>query len=369
MVSEIPYEILVYVGWGFEGWVGRPLDVKPVIRHNIKSTATFKVDADHKRASDLMSPGARVDIYRHGEFQMSGPVRLSAGQFATDAALTFTVEDDFRLLNNWLAWPKPTAAVTAQDVEYRTITGPAETVVKTVMAENALRLGFPLTVAPDQGRGAVGTYTFRFHPAYDRLFPAVDQAGIGVTVKHSGNGLLLDCYEPRNYPHLLSPESGTVVGGSYSLAAPTATRIVVGGNGEGVARDFRTFPDAPREVEWNDVIEIMRDARDSGSGDIYAARANESLTEGAPMAGLSLELTETKHFRYGGDGLNRGDLVTALIGGQPYADTLREVRLSWDKKDGDVATPVIGERSDDTDIRTAKSIRALRRDNMDRMAR
>jgi hypothetical protein len=368
MASEIPYEIVVYKGWDFVGWVGRPIDLKPTIRHNMKSTATFAIDSDHLRAADLMSPGARVMIYRHGEFQMSGPVRLVAGQFAIASSLTFTVEDDFRILNNWLAWPKPTAAVTAQDVEYRTITGPAETVVKTIMAENAARLGFPLTVAPDQGRGETGTYTFRFHPAYDRLFPMVDQAGIGVTVKHSGRGLLLDCYTPRNYPHLLSMEGGTIVGGSYSLSAPTATRVIVGGNGDGVARDFRTFPDAALEVEWNDVVEVMKDARDSGSGDIYATRASESLGEGAPMAGLSLELSETEHFRYGGDGLNRGDLVTALINGQPYADTLREVRLSWDKG-GDTATPVIGERTDDPDTMLAKRIRALQRDNADRKAR
>ena len=368
MNSDLAYEILVYVGWEFRGWVGRALDVKPTIRHNVKSTATFRIDSDHIRAADLMTAGARVVIYRRGEFQMSGPVRRSVGQFAMDSSLTFTVEDDFRILNNWLAWPKPWAAVTAQDIEYRTITGPAETVVKTIMMENALRLGYPLTAAPDQGRGEIGTYTFRFHPAYDRLFPAVDQAGIGVTVKHSGNGLVLDCYEPRNYPHLLSPESGTVIGGSYSLAAPTATRVVVGGNGEGVARDFRTYQDSGREVDWTDVIEVMKDARDSGSGDIYAHRADEALAEGAPLAGLSLELTETEHFRYGGKGLRVGDLVTALINGQPYADTLREVQLSFDK-DGDNATPVIGERNDDPDAQLAKSIRALKRDNNDRMAR
>ncbi|QSZ47235.1 hypothetical protein [Arthrobacter sp. D5-1] len=368
MASEIPYEILVYIGWEFKGWVGRPLDVKPVIRHNVRSTATFSIDADHLRAADLKSPGARVDIYRHGEFQMSGPVRSLSGQFAVDGALTFSVEDDFRILHNWTAWPKPGAPLTGQDVEYRTITGPAETVVKTVMAENAARLGFPLTVATDQGRGAVGTYTFRMHPAYDRLFPAVDQAGIGVTVRHSGNGLLLDCYTPRNYPHRLSPESGTVIGGTYTLAAPTATRVVVGGQGEGVAREFRQYPDAAREAQWHDVIEVFRDARDSTSTDVFAERAAETLAEGAPLAGLSLELSETKHFRYGGDGLRRGDIVTAELDGLLYTDVLREVRLSADK-DGDLATPVIGERLDDPDVRLAKSIRALKRDNTDRSAR
>ena len=368
MVDEIPYEILVYHGWDFVGWVGRPGDVKPTIRHNVMSTATFKIDTDHLRVPDLKRPGARVMIYRHGEFQMSGPVRQVNGVFALDGEVTFAVQDDFRIFHNWTAWPKPGAALTGQDVEYRTITGPAETVVKTVMAENAARLGFPLTVAPDQGRGARGTYTFRFHPMYDRLFPAVDVAGIGVTVRQDSRGLLLDCYEPRDYGHRLSPESGTVIGGSYTLNGPTATRVVVGGQGEGVARTFKGYTDPAREAEWTDIIEVFRDARDSSVGDVYAERANETLAEGAPMAGLSLELSETKHFRYGGDGLRIGDRVTAVIDGQEFTDTLREVVLTWDK-DGDQATPIVGERHDDPDLRLAKSIRALKRDNTDRMAR
>lgn len=368
MASETPYEILVYVGWAFKGWVGRPLDLKPTIRHNVMSTASFSIDSDHLRAPDLMAPGARVMIYRHGEFQMSGPVRLTNGPLDLSPTLAFSVEDDFRILHNWLAWPKPAAALTGQDVEYRSITGPAETVVKTVMAENAARLGFPLTVAADLGRGASGKYTFRFHPAYDRLFPRIDQAGIGVTVRQQGAGLVLDCYTPRDYPHRLSPESGTIVGGSYSLAAPNATRVVVGGQGEGVARVFKGFTEPTRETDWNDVIEVMQDARDSSTGDVYAERAAETLANGAPLAGLSLELSETKHFRYGGDGLRVGDKVTAVIGGQTYTDTLREVRLSLDRE-GDQAIPIIGERADDPDLKLAKSIRALRRDNNDRMAR
>jgi len=367
MASEIPYEILVYTGWQFKGWVGRPLDLKPVIRHNVMSTATFTIESDHRRASELMAPGARVMIYRHGEFEMSGPVRLATGEITAASTLTFTVEDDFRILNNWLAWPVPGAALTAQSVEYRAITGPAETVVKAVMAENAARLGFPLTVAPDLGRGAVGKYTFRFHPAYDRLFPAVDQAGIGVTVRQDGAGLLLDCYTPRTYPHTLSPEKGTLTGGTYSLAAPKTTRVVVGGQGEGVARTFKGFKDTAREGAWNDIIETLQDARDSSSGDVYADRANEVLAEGAPLTGLSLELSETEHFRYGGKGLRVGDRVTAVINGQSFTDVLREARLSWDK-DGDTATPVVGERSDDPDLRLAKRLRALQRSDNDRKA-
>lgn len=368
MASEIPYEILVYTGWSFKGWVGRPIDLKPTIRHNMMSTATFTIDSTHLRAADLMAPGARVMIYRHGAFEMSGPVRQTTGDFNVASVLSFSVEDDFRILHNWLAWPKPTAPLTGQNVEYRTITGPAETVVKTAMAETAIRLGFPLYIAPDQGRGARGTYTFRMHPVYDRLFPAIDQAGIGVTVRQEGAGLILDCYTPTVYPHILSPESGTVIGGTYSLAAPTATRVVVGGQGEGVLRTFKGFPDLAREAEWTDIIEVFRDARDSSVGDVYAERAAETLAEGAPLSGLSLELSETPHFRYGVGGLGRGSQVTAEINGQQFTDTLREARLSWDKG-GDLATPVIGERTDDPDWKIADRLRKLQRDNKDRAAR
>ena len=369
MATEIPYELLVYdKAFGFRGWVGRPLSVEVTPRHNLMRTASFTLDADHGRVQDLIAPGARVMVYRHGVYEMSGSVRLSTGTFEVASTLTFNVQGDFRVLHNWLAWPKPGAALTGQDVEYRTITGPAETVVKTVARENALRLGYPLTCAPDQGRGASGTYTFRFHPMYDRLFPRIDQAGIGVDVKQDGAGLVLDCYTPRLYPHELSPEAGTILGGTYTLAAPTATRVVVGGQGEGVARDFKGFKDDTREADWGDVIEVMQDARDSSVGDVYAARAAETLAEGAPLAGLSLELSETPNFRYDGVNLRVGDRVPARIGGQLFTDTLREAKLTWGSG-GDNAVPIVGERVDDPTVALARQFRALKRDNSDRMAR
>lgn len=366
----MPYSLVVYdKAYKFVGWVGRVTAVDAAIRHNMVSTASFTVDDDHVRAKALMAPGARVLVYRNGEYQLGGRVQVTEGTFAVAGQLTFSVDDYFRVLHDWLAWPKPTAPLTGQTVEYRTITGPAETVVKTVVRENAVRLGFPLTVAPDLGRGARGTYTFRFHPLYDRLFPAVDLAGIGVTVRQGGTGLVLDCYTPRTYSHELSPGAGTVVGGSYSLTGPTATRVVVGGQGEGVARTFKSYPDAARETDWGDIIEVFRDARDSEQGDVYAERAAESLAEGAPMSALSLVLSETKHFTYGGDnGLRIGDRMPAEANGITLMDTLREVQLKFDN-DGDKATPIIGELTDDPNVVIAKQIRALKRGDMDRMAR
>lgn len=365
---DMPYALLVYDKWRFVGWVGRVTALAGGVRHNLVSTATFTVDDDHDRAADLLAPGARVLVYRNDEYQLGGWVQITEGAFTVAGQLTFSVRDDFQILHDWLGWPKPAAALTGQDVQYRTITGPAETVVKTVARENAVRLGYPLFVEPDQGRGARITCTFRFHPLYDRLFPAVDLAGIGVTVRQNGAGLVLGCYTQRTYTHELSPGDATVAGGKYSLAGPTATRVVVGGQGEGTLRTFKGFPDLARESQWGRIIEVFRDARDSEQGDVYAQRAAESLAEGAPMSALSLELSETKHFKYGGAGLQRGDKVAAVVNGIKITDTLREVALNFGA-DGDEATPIIGERTDDPTVTLAKQIRALKRGNMDRMAR
>ena len=366
---KMPYSLVVYDNTGkFKGWVGRPLNIKGSVRWGLASNITFTIDDDHVRAADLKAEGARVEIYRDKEYQVGGWVEVSDGTYAVAGQLTFSVVDFYSILHDWSAWPKPAAALTGQDVAYRTITGPAETVVKTVLAETAARLGYPLIVAPDLGRGAAGTYTFRFHPLYDRLFPMVDQAGIGITVRQGLGGLVVDCVEQRVYPHKLTMGGGTVVGGTYSLRAPTATRVVVGGQGEGVERQFKGFVDTAREVACGRIIEVFRDARDSESADIYTERAAETLAEGAPMSSLSLVLSETKHFRYGGEGLRIGDIVRADANGVTIMDTLREVQLNFGK-DGDVATPILGERNDDPDVGLAKQIRALRRGNKDWMVR
>lgn len=75
---------------------------------------------------------------------------------------------------------------------YRSITGNA----KTVVAENAARLGMPLTVK----------------------------------------------------------QEGTITGGTYTLAAPNMTHVVAGEQGEGMLCEFKGFTDKARETAWGDVV-------------------------------------------------------------------------------------------------------------------
>lgn len=372
------YQITVYNKY-YErrGWVNAPNELKIHPRHNLTPTATFVIDADHVRIADLTEVGARVTIHDtdDGEQIISGPVTLQSGDdLASGGTLTLTVTGDFRLLHNILAFPVPAHTLTGntvngQTVEYRTITAPAETVLKTVLAENLARLGrTDVTMAPDLGRGAAGTYTFRMHPIYDRLFPAFEQAGLGVRVWQEGAGLMVDVYQPALYPRELSVESGTLIGGSYSTSSPEVTRVIVGGQGEGVARTFKQYIDSNREADWGDIIEVLQDARDSESGDVYQERAWETINEGSPKAGFSLELSETKHFRYGGNGVHVGDQVPVRFGKLLITDVLREAEISWTHEGGDLTTPIVGEQQDDPNRKLARSLRRLLRGDRDRKA-
>ena len=354
------------------GWIGAPERVECIIRHNAVGQCAVTVSADHPRIPDVVASGARATIDYLGQQVMSGRVGRCEGTGPlASSTITFHVEDDFRLLYRLLGWPNPAGTLAQQgdDGAYDTVTGPAETVVKTLVSRNAARSRPAVTVAGDAGRGAQITSSVRMHPLADRLLPAVDLAGIGVDVRQTGTGLVVDCYQPTVRRMVLSEESGVVVGWSWSTVAPTATRVVVGGQGEGVARAFVTDVDTDRETEWGETVEVFRDARDTDDVAVLAARAQEALAEGSPTTGLSLSLTESRGFAYGRT-VHVGDRVTTRIApGADITDVLREARIVWDTDSGVTVTPVVGERQDDPSALLRATINALTKGIRDLRAR
>lgn len=362
----IDHEILLYNKFAYVGTVNAALSLQPTTRHNALSVTTLEVDADHFYLAEMQEPGARLKIREAGERIMDGRVtKWTASGIGTRDTITFTAHSPFEIFKNMRGWPVPANPLTGQNVENYVATGPAETVLKNLVRVNALRLGIPLTILPDQGRGATITVSLRFQPLEEKLFPIFDQAGIGVDVWMGESTYMLDCYTPTVYPHELSELDGTISGGSYSSTAPTVTRVVVGGQGEGVAREFRQYIDAAREAEWGVVIEEFVDARDSDQGNVFDARAAEVLAEGAPVSGLSLELSGAESQKLGTE-LNLGSIATAEIRGQRYTEIVREIIRTYDK-DGRDVKPVLGERADDPNRNLAKRLRAQSKGNNDRI--
>lgn len=379
MKGPSPFKIAIYSkGQDRRGWIGDPTSVVFTPRHNAPGSVEVTVSSSHNRLPDVMAPGARAVVeyqgVRSGEDpeRISGPIRAIRGQGPAGVGLvTFTVEDDKRLLWRVLGWPVPANPINGQSTaEYWRGTGPAETILKDAVRANAQsRLGMSVDVAPDLGRGATipGGVSIRMHPLADRLFPAVEQAGLGVTVvqdgpEQQGTGFRVDVYEPRAYPRALTEAGGTVVDWSWNRDAPAVTRVVAGGQGEGTARTFRRSINADLEAEWGDVIEGFVDARDAEDDATIDARAATALQEGAPTAGLAVTLAETGTFRYGGKGIRVGDTVTARVGvGTEITDLLREASIVWAADTGLSVTPVVGEITDDPDRAVAEAIAALAR--------
>lgn len=365
-MAELPFSIKIYdKNFNFKAFVGDPISLVITPRFNETGTGVLVIETDHHAVPFIMADGARFVIELRGAFLMSGKItRRDAEGPSVDGTLTVYFKDDFRLMHNILGYPVPGAALTAQTSEYRTYTGTAETILKTAVTENMVtRLGLPVSVATNQGRGATvpDGVKLRFHPLYERMFPAIEKAGIGVTFRQSGSVIVCDAYVPPVFVPVLTEDSGVIQSWSWASIDPTATHVVAGGQGEGTARVFRDVRDAAMQSAHNDVIEEFRDARDADTAAVTLSRAQEGLDEGVPRSGFSIQLSETEHFQYGRDGLVVGARVTVGIGLTTRTDILREVTLSYTRDEGLVTTPTVGDIQDSPDRTIANFLARLKK--------
>lgn len=352
----------------FRCQIGNPTSLTVTARHNLVSTLSMAVPLGHARIGELLADGARLKVSFRGEHLISGPI--TADTLESDGATglyTVTVEDDFRILRDILGYPVPAGGIGGQGTaEYRTYTGTAEAIVKAAVTENGVtRLAIPgLTVAPNLGRGASipGGVPFRMHPLADQLFPAVEDAGLGVTVRQDGTQLVLDVYEPVTHPRTLSVKGRTLKNVTMTRTRPRASRVVVGGQGEGTARKFLTLTDNARETQYGMRAETFRDARDDNTDAVLYARGQETLDEEGPKNGVSLALAGSGIFQYGPGGFHVGDRIPVKVAdGITITEIIRECTLTWKSKEYAEAAPVIGERTNSPERITAQRIAALAR--------
>ena len=338
------------------GWVGDYEQLVATPRHNAVPTLSLTVAADHPRLPQLLADGARVTVdYRTDpadpnvlEQVFSGPLTAEQGTFPTSTStVTLTGEGDLGIFGQVLGWPVPAAGIGAQSAAaYDVRTGPAETVIKGYAAANMVsRLGLPITVAPDLVRGATVKAQARMDVLRDLLFPLATAAGLGISVVQQGAGLVLDVYVPTVRARVLTEDSGVLVGGNWTRTRASATDVIVGGQGEGTARTFRLVRDTGLATAIGTRLEVFTDATDLTTTADLDARAGEKLAEGAPAAGISLQLAETSTWRYGRT-VRVGDVVTVqLATGVTTTDVVGQVVLSHSKQDGLVVSPRVGDES------------------------
>lgn len=341
----------VYTGaFAFVGQVARPISVK--VEDCFKAAGTCVVEVagelDAEIAAAFEDPGVRIVVTLRGTVIFSG-ARQSVHWAGPESAPTLTVTcvDDYAILTGILAWPIPANALTAQSTARWTSTGPLETVAKALITANvaAARLNLPVTVEATGGRGATVTVSARMQPLSDYLQPLLDQQGKGLRVRQSGAGLLVSWVEPVTYPEVLSEVGGQIVRSSWEIVETNAavTRVIVGGQGEGTAREFvqRTNTTAETAIAWK--RESFADARDTNVAGELQARGDTELAKDGPKLTARVPLQETPEFQcYGAGGLKPGDLAPIELMGRSWTETIRQVTTWWDANTQLIVEPVAG---------------------------
>jgi hypothetical protein len=382
-MTAAPLQIRAFRGFDNKGDIGAPKFVTVNPRYNAPSSCTIGLIGDDRMLATLMHDDAALTVRdANGDHIISGTVEDVRWQGPTAASLIeVDIHDDFNVLDEILGWVVPANAITNQGTAGTnwTMTDNAETVLKTALQLNGInRMGMPLIIGTDLGRGAVVKASLRWEPLYSKLFPVVDgaglaEAGLGWTVRRAEDGLHIDCFEPAEYPRDLTETGGAVVDWSWTKKAATATRVVIAGPGTGTLRSVRAIDpalggtyaalgtlSANREAAMGRIIERFRDARDVDPGDLpeMYERGRQTLVEGAATSSVSMTLANTPSFQYGVN-VRVGDKVRVVLAGQVFEAVLSEALLSWTADSGWQTTPRVGERTSDTDTMLAKAIQAI----------
>lgn len=353
------------------------------VRLNGIGTGNVTLPVSHKMVPVLLQPGARLRFYYwHNDSlieQMSGPVvATAAGMDARGATITYTAVSDDVLLKN-LAWPVPTAGLASQTLEYDTNTGAVDQQVYTMVSDNLIdRLGLPVRMVHMFFTGPTATVKARFHTLAEVVYPALEAANRGIKIYQWNPGdpepflltgllstpcLLVEIYTPADKGYVTWTPLLGITSGTASTTAPTATRVIVGGQGEGTARTFAEHRGTLQD-EWGPLFvrEVFVDARDATDAATLAQRGAEGLAAGGPSGALTAITTDGEPWLVGND-YNRGDRVriAAVTGEVISTEPVRSITFTVTGKDGVRVIPQIGDPSStqDPDEATARILRNL----------
>jgi len=352
-------------------WVGTSLSVRVTARAAAPSEAVIVLDSDDEQVGPLAAPGSRaaVDLLVDPATEtwsrlVVGEVVERSGSSQEASTTTFTIGDARSLVLGLAIHPAPAMApvagvATTVGAAQRSITGPAETVLKTLVGENAAWQGLTTSIVPDLRRGAQITIDTRFGQLAD-MWDDFLAAGIMPVVDVAGPGWSVDVEPTATNPQVLTQASGIVQGGTWKALPPTVTRSVVLGAGEAANRQVVMVVDTEAEKRWGPRA-VVRDARGVNAGDTAGliAQGLSDIADGAATAQVTASLSQTEDFRFGVT-FGLGDTVTVRLDGAPdITSTVSEVVVTWDTSSGLVVVPHVGDTDTTFEAVIATAVAAL----------
>ncbi|MFE7462425.1 Gp37-like protein [Nocardiopsis terrae] len=355
-------------------------------RHLDHGAWKIVVDADTDSAQ-LLEEGAGIQFEIDGQVVFSGPINRLVSEITDDAGAdnpdgaetsTFTGLSDTSAFRR-IIYPSHTSPITPTGVKHpvdrTTITGPAETVIGTLIDHQAgpaaltSRRHPGLVVPTSQGRGPTITSAERFTDLHEHAFALAAGAGLGWRVLQHGTDLEFSVYEPRDLTDEMgfSVELGNVATYTYELTPPEVTHLIIGVGGQG--KDRLLFQYTRPSTLWPGlVIEEFKDSRDlkqepSGPEDTdwvdpsvaSAQQAEERFAEAAAQQTVAFDLLPTEGLVWGAD-VDLGDRVNFTTPRGTVTDLIREVVYRRTPTDGQTITPIVGDA-----VHMPRTYRALRR--------
>jgi hypothetical protein len=302
----------------------------------------------------IFEPGMGCILNRNGEQVTSGQVAgiHRSAELVNDRVvekMTISFAEDLTRLER-IIFPTPshnlTTAVSNFPAEYDLRTGAIETVIIDYIKNHAGSLAQldrridRLRVPATLGRGGTTQVSGRLDHLGVLVRSLAEAGNLRVTIKHTedGGGAWLDVVIDSvsdlsaniRFGTADSLAAGIITSWSYDREAPSTTRAIVAGGGEGAARDFLQLDDTVIETTWGGaVVETLIDQRqvDPASANKTAEltrAAQEALDEGAERIKVEFQPVLGPDLEYRRD-VRVGDIVGYdLPGLAPAKEKIRE---------------------------------------------
>lgn len=346
-----------------------------VLRNNAVSTGVLDVNGDHKAWKDQAPylEGGHVVV-------KDDDVQLIAGKFTaleftkdtqqgvSDVQLQFNSHLDY--VQGMITLPSPDQPLESQTVRpYYKESGPAETVIadmiRTHVGQDArLEHQQPIIVEVSQGRGGNVTVNSRFK---NLLEEAQVLAGVGgiqfrtwldEDVEQIFFGVRMPVDNSLNVQ--LQEDTGTLEKFTYSLEAPTASRVLVAGQGEGTARMLRVVESEP--TAWDVKTLLFQDRRDTEEEAELIQAGEDTLADHVAKTAITVDTRMLGQRRLGVDYFV-GDTVTVqLTDNTTIVDPLQRLELSWDSTGTSYKVSVGPYLEEPDEEATTQTVRRLRKD-------
>lgn len=325
------------------------MDLKFVDVHNGVGSWELRLPVEHPLLPSLKTKGAGIVVTEHWVEGVTHKYRVFSGrmrsarlsQDAADPAGTWIVTgvDDNIIAAATRVYPNPALPASAQDVAYWEKAGIAETIMKMAVQQNAGSAALTsrkytwLTTTTDLLRGGNVRCSSRFDVLGDLLSSLGTSGGLGWEFRQAGNGLAFDVYVPADKTGevRLDIRNGGLESNELGFTAPSASEVLVMGQGEGAERQIIPVTSMASDLEavaWGIRWEQVKDQRNTDVTAELIQAGQEILTEnGSTINSLKVVPSDAPGMALGRNWY-RGDRVTVVVEGQETTAVVTQVAVS-----------------------------------------